>query len=354
MEELIVNLHMHTTYSDGRGTHVDIARAGLKAGLDAVIVTDHNVLVNELEGYLRENGRQLLLIIGEEIHDQTRDPQKNHVLAFGHKRELAVYANDPQNLIDQVRNNGGLAFLAHPYEYPLPLFGEDDIDWVSWEVHGFHGIELWNGLSELKAVIHSRMQAIFYAFFPEFIARGPEPQTLQKWDELLANGDKITAIGGSDAHCLKIRMGPLQKTIFPYEFHFRAINTHLLTPQPLSGELIPDRQMILEALKQGHAFIGYDLPASTKGFRFTAQGKEQVAIQGDEIRLNSGVTLQIKLPDRCECRLLRNGRVIKQWVNREVCTHIAAEPGVYRVECYIRYLGKRRGWIFSNPIYIRP
>jgi len=354
MQELIVNLHMHTTYSDGSGKHADIARAGLKAGLDVAIVTDHNVLVNNLEGYFRENGRQLLLLIGEEIHDQTRDPQKNHVLAFGHKRELAIYAIDPQNLIDQIRNNGGLAFLAHPYEYSLPLFNEDEIGWVSWEVHRFHGIELWNGLSELKAVIHSRLQAVFYAFFPEFIARGPEPETLRKWDELLAKGDQIIAIGGSDAHRLKIRMGPFRKTIFPYEFHFRTINTHLLTPQPLSGELIQDRQMILEALRQGHAFIGYDLPASAKGFRFTAQGKEQTAIQGDEIRLNGGVTLQIKLPDRCECHLLQDGNVIRRWVNREVCTHIAAKPGVYRVECYIHYLGKRRGWIFSNPIYIQP
>ena len=44
LHELLVNLHMHTTYSDGSGSHQDIANAGLDAGLDAVIVTDHNVL----------------------------------------------------------------------------------------------------------------------------------------------------------------------------------------------------------------------------------------------------------------------------------------------------------------------
>ena len=35
------------------------------------------------------------------------------------------------------------------------------------------------------------------------------------------------------------------------------------------------------------------------------------------------------------------------------CTHITTEAGVYRVEVYRRYLGKRRGWIYSNPIYVR-
>jgi hypothetical protein len=35
------------------------------------------------------------------------------------------------------------------------------------------------------------------------------------------------------------------------------------------------------------------------------------------------------------------------------CTHITAEPGVYRIEAYRRYLSKRRGWIYSNPIYVR-
>ena len=49
MHEIVVNLHMHTVYSDGTGTHKDIAHAAIKTGLDAVIVTDHNVLVQGVE-----------------------------------------------------------------------------------------------------------------------------------------------------------------------------------------------------------------------------------------------------------------------------------------------------------------
>ena len=50
MPEIVINLHMHTRYSDGSGTHKDIAQAAIQNGLDAVIVTDHNVLVEGVEG----------------------------------------------------------------------------------------------------------------------------------------------------------------------------------------------------------------------------------------------------------------------------------------------------------------
>lgn len=103
MHELIVNLHMHTRYSDGTGSHSDIGRAAMRAGVDVVIVTDHNVLVEEAQRYFRDGKQRCLLLVGEEIHDQARQPQKNHLLVFNTQRELATFANDPQILIDNVR-----------------------------------------------------------------------------------------------------------------------------------------------------------------------------------------------------------------------------------------------------------
>jgi hypothetical protein len=353
MQELLVNLHMHTPYSDGFGSHAQIAQAGLHAGLDVVITTDHNVLVNGPEDYYRENGRQLLLLVGEEIHDQARQPQKNHLLAFGIDRELATLAYDPQRLLDTIRQLGGYAFIAHPVDPEAPAFHEPDISWVDWGVQGYHGIELWNGMSEFKSLLKSKLHALFYSLNPRRIAHGPFPETIRRWDELLSSGRRVAAVGGSDAHALPGKLGPLHRTLFPYEFHFKSINTHILTPEPLNGDLIEDRQMILEALSRGRSFIGYDLPASTQGFRFTAQGMDSSANMGEEITSKFGVTLQIRLPRPAECHLLKNGKIVKSWQKRENCTYITKDPGIYRVEVYVDYLGKRRGWIFSNPIYIR-
>jgi len=353
MEELVTNLHMHTPYSDGHGSHHDIARAALKTGLDVVITTDHNVLVNGFEGYYQDGPHKILMLVGEEVHDQARQPQKNHMLVIGANRELATFAPNPQNLIDQVKLAGGLSFIAHPIDPALPLFHEDDLSWVNWDVSGFTGIELWNSFSELKTVIHSYPQAIGYVFFPEAIAHAPFPEVLQIWDKLLAKGNRVVAVGGADAHALPMSLGPIHRTVFPYEYHFQCINTHLLTPTLLSGDLPADRRMVLQTLQQGHAFVGYDLPAPTKGFRFSATTEDTVAIMGDELEYKNGVTLQFHLPYPAECRLIKDGAVIQEWDKKEAGTSITKEPGVYRVEAYIQFLGSRRGWIFSNPIYIR-
>lgn len=352
MHEIIVNLHMHTPYSDGNGTHEDIARSAIKAGIDAVIVTDHNVYVNGPEDYYKDGNESVLLLVGEEIHDQTREPQKNHLLALGITKEYASKAKDPQDLIDSIKENGGLAFLAHPIDPAAPAVGESDLSWVDWGIQGYHGIELWNGMSEFKSLLKTKLHALFYAYNPHNVAHGPLPEALNLWDELLSGGEQVVAIGGSDAHAFDAKMGPFHRTLFPYEFHFRSINTHLYIEKPLTGIVSEDRRMILEAIGQGHVFIGYDLPASTRGFRFTAQGKESDACMGDTISAKEGITFQIRLPIRSECHLIKDGKRIKTWHKRENCTHITSEPGVYRTEVYIRYKGKRRGWIFSNPIYV--
>jgi hypothetical protein len=353
MHEVVVNLHMHTRYSDGSGAHKDIAAAASIADVDAVIVTDHNILVNGFEGYYKEKRKKILMLVGEEVHDQARHPQKNHLLVFGANRELAVFADDPQNLINQVRNAGGLSFLAHPDDPEAKAFNETDISWEDWGVQNYTGIELWNALSELKTVVPTKLHGVFYAYFPAFVAHQPIPATLARWDELLSTGKKVVAIGGSDAHAMHMSLGILHRVIFPYEFHFRSVNTHTLLSAPLSGDAARDRSLIYEALAAGHCFIGYDLPASTRGFRFTAQGRDGAVAMGDEIPAKFGVTLQAKLPSYAEIRLLKDGGVIQTWKKQTACTHITTEPGVYRVEAYRRYLGRRRGWIYSNPIYVR-
>ena len=353
MNEITLNLHMHSRYSDGTGSHADIAQAALRTNLDAVIVTDHNVFVQGPEGYYKEGNKRVLVIIGEEIHDQDREPQKNHLLVVGADQELAQYADDPQTLLNAVNKAEGLSFLAHPHEPAQPSINEDALNWVDWDIHGFTGIEIWNGLSEFKGRIHTKLHAVFYSFFPNFTAIAPQQETLQKWDELLREGKRIVAVGDSDAHALHLSLGPLHRIIFPYEIHFRGINNHLLLPEALSGDPIFDRRMILVALRAGHSFVGYDLPAPTSGFRFTAQGKLATAIMGEELPAKSGVTLQAHLPALAEVHLIKDGEVIKEWKKQAVCTHITSEPGVYRIEAYRRYLGRKRGWIFSNPIYVR-
>jgi hypothetical protein len=353
MPEIIINMHMHTLHSDGTGTHQELADAAIQAGLDAIIITDHNNLVLDQEGYYTIDDKKVLVLVGEEIHDLKRDPQKNHLLVFDIKEELAGEAKNPKKLIDTINKSGGLSFLAHPTDPPAPIFNQGDFSWVDWEIDGFTGIELWNGFSEFKTRLQSKFAAIWYAYFPKRIARGPHPKTLEIWDRLTGEGKKIVAVGGSDAHAMAGKMGPIKKTLFPYYFHFQAINSHILLSDHLTGDLKNDKILIYEAIRQGHVFVGYDLAHPTRGFRFTGAGKTSRAIMGDEIKLENGITLQITLPKPAECILIKDGVRTKVWKNRQACSFNVMEPGVYRVEAYLFYKGFQRGWIFSNPIYVR-
>ena len=304
MNEYIINLHMHTVYSDGHGNHQRIADAALETGIDVVIVTDHNVWVSGPEGYYSEGDRRVLMMIGEEIHDQARDPQKNHMLVIGAEKELASHSPKPQSLINAARKAGALTFLAHPKDPAAPAVGEGDLSWVNWDIHSFTGIELWNGLSEFKSLLKTKLHAVFYAYNPERMAHGPFPEVLAKWDELTTAGAKVVAVGGSDGHELHRSMGPLKRVLFPYEYHFNAVNTHILTETPFNGEYTPDRKIVLEALRRGHAFVGYDLPAPTKGFRFKVDGEGLTGWMGDEVPVGDGITLQIKAVDLLRLELL--------------------------------------------------
>ena len=209
MPEIVINLHMHTTHSDGTGSHQDIADAALDSGLDAVIVTDHNILVLDQEGYKTRGEKRVLMLIGEEIHDNDTPARNNHLLVFGTGQEMAGMAGDTQHLMDRINELGGLSFIAHPIDPAAPHFNQGDFSWDKWDITGFTGIELWNGFSEFKTRLKNIPAAIWYAHLPKRIARGPNPEALAIWDVLTGTGKRIVAVGGSDAHAMHASLGPI-------------------------------------------------------------------------------------------------------------------------------------------------
>ncbi len=352
--EFAGNLHVHTRYSDGNASHDEVALAGLQAGLDFVVTTDHNIWIEGIDGYRYLGDRRLLLLAGEEVHDRSLHPQRNHLLVYEARRELSTLAGDPQTLLDSVQQSGGLAFLAHPSDQAAPRFRQPALPWTEWNVSGYTGLELWNFMTEFKSRLSSIPQALYYSYRPTDVGRGPAPEVVTRWDQLLGAGKKTFAIGGADAHAIPVRVGPLKRTLFPYAFLFGAVNTHVLTEVPLTGHVEDDRRILMESIRVGRMFIGYDLPASTRGFRFTAGGDGRSAGMGEVIRSRFGVTLQAHLPQRADIRLLRNGNTVKTWQDAQAFVYTTPDPGIYRVEVLIYYKGRTRTWIVSNPIFVEP
>ncbi len=358
--EYTANFHQHTVYSDGAGTHSELIRAGQAAGLDVMVFTDHNIYVPDKEGWY--DG--LLALMGIEVNDITQSPEHSHFLALGVDRDLGKYAATPQALIDKVNDIGGVGFIAHPFERAAPLFGEGKIPWKHWDVQGYTGLELWNYMSEFKSFLTSKPRAIHAAFSPDRFITAPFPETLAHWDNLTRSGQKVVAIGSSDAHGQAYSMGPITRTVFPYKNLFAAVRTHLLMPERLSKDVATAKQQVLDTLRAGHCFVAYDHIGDTTGFSFTAQNADDqmifsdaatnIAMQGDDIALGNlnMLAFNISVPRRAEIRLIKDGIVVAT-ERGESMQYMASEPGVYRVECYKVWKTKWRGWIFSNPIYVR-
>jgi len=342
--EIAGNLHMHTPYSDGEGSHDEIAQAAERAGLDFVAVTDHNVWVDDIQGY----HHNVLVLIGEEVHNPRRPPQVNHSLIYGAEGEMYVYAAQPQKLIEQTHRRGGLLFIAHPFDYPLNFIHEPGIPWIDWDVSGYTGIEIWNYMSEFKRRLPNKLMALYYAFHPEKAIRGPFKESLQLWDDLLASGKRIVGFGGADAHATPMSLGPFKRVVFPYEYLFRCVNMHLMIDAPLTRRVDRDKRTIYKALENGRGWVGYDLIGSTTGFQFSARSGALQAEIGGEIRRAGAVNFEVHTPLPATIQIIKAGKGIVGRGVGSLLKFTTADAGAYRAEAY----RSGKGWIFSNPIYV--
>jgi hypothetical protein len=160
------DLHCHSHHSDAKGSLADLAAAARRQGLDFVAVTEHNT-VSHLPHLAAHAGPDLLLIPGLEI-----TTERGHANAWGVRRWHEFRCESPGQMarvVDDVRAAGALLSINHPKTGGPP-----------WQFGGeerFDCLEVW--------------QAPWFVF---------NDQALALWDRLLRQGQRLTAVGGSDVH----------------------------------------------------------------------------------------------------------------------------------------------------------
>ncbi len=366
-------IHLHSSYSDGGANIEKIMQYAQRTDLDYVILTDHNSMQALREGYEGWHDN-VLLLVGEEI-----TPEKgNHYLALDIDEEIdGKQFTHPQHIINTVAENNGIGIIAHPFGSKTKLRKTGANSWKNWNATEYTGLEIWSYMIDWIDNV-TPLTFGYYYFRPDKAIDGPEPQTLQKWDEL-AQKRHIVGIGSLDAHG-KPTLLRLFKPL-SYEYLFRTIRTHILTPAPLPLQSVHEsKQLVYDAIRAGRCFIAYDFLADSMGFCFYGWMKEGVPLlMGDEViftnrdisptelnpdgtvvhhheQLNScmnvnelnSVSFHASTPIFSELRMIHNGHVVKcvQGKRLEFETH---QAGVYRVEVYYN----NRPWIFSNPIFLR-
>lgn len=165
------NLHTHTTNSDGTKSVAERISEYSDAGYDFLSITDHHRITTVDP---RAVSGQLTVIPGVELHpaNQSGGPMY-HMLAHCVSTDIDVEGKTPQQVIDDVRAQGGYVWLAHPYWNDVSI--ERDVLPLS----GYTGIEVYNATC----------------------ARNGRGESSVHWDQWMKYlGHAIPAIATDDSH----------------------------------------------------------------------------------------------------------------------------------------------------------
>lgn len=341
-------IHIHTKFSDGTGDVYSVSRAAKKAGLDWIIVTDHNSMEIE-EGIFND----VYVIKGQEISPKN----KNHYLVLG-ANEVIEPCENPQVYVDETRKIGGFGFAAHPDEgFCVDEKGnicprKNSHHCIPWENKDIipDGIEIWNWFSNWADNLDDRnLLSLAHAFFFKHkIVKSPSEITLKWWDKLNNKGEKIIpALGGVDAHALLIKDYFVPLYIFPYTTCFKTINNIINLKEPLSKDFKLAKQQILSAVIKGNNLIinknfNDDIP------QVCISNEETTAFCGEEIILTQETYLNVETKKQNDIKVLLNGEEIYNKKSKKIKVPIV-KKGKYRVELAYR----EKGFAYTNPIVVK-
>lgn len=112
------DLHLHTTYSDGTCTPMQlIDHVVTHTDMRVIAVTDHDEIAGAYiaREYAKERG--IDVILGEEISSR-----EGHILAYFIQERIAP-GMSARDTISAIHEQGGLAVAAHPYDWMVRSLG---------------------------------------------------------------------------------------------------------------------------------------------------------------------------------------------------------------------------------------
>jgi len=108
---MILDPHIHSIYSgDATPKPAQIINRSKKIGLDAIAIADHNTIKGSQEAMkIAEKMDDILVIPAMEV-----TTSKGHIVALGITEEVEM-GKSPEDTIEQIRSQGGIAIVPHPF-----------------------------------------------------------------------------------------------------------------------------------------------------------------------------------------------------------------------------------------------
>ena len=343
-------IHVHTSLGGhSTGGFDELIAAANANDLDFVLMTEHYSEAYDTSA-LTLNGvyGKTLFVGGNEIDTHNSD----RFLLIPGSSDAESFRRIPTNtFVDKIHSENRLALVTYPEKFN------------SWDSK-FDGLEVFslytagrqmNRMTTPLDVLWSYCSYPALTFAKSF--KRPD-ENLRKFDEI-ATTRRIVLFAGADAHS---NLGfhvfgddsgnkYLNFKLDPYAILFGLVRTHVYIK---SGEKLT-RENLIEAVRSGHFYTGFDVFGDTSGFSFTAATGPRSAIAGDEIPSANDLTLKAAAPYQARFVVFWNGERFAEERGSEIELNVR-ESGTYRVEVYLDELGSpldTMPWIISNPIYVR-
>ena len=123
------------------------------------------------------------------------------------------------------------------------------------------------------------------------------------------------------------------------------MNTHVL------AEFLSEPS-VLEALRAGRVFVGFDMIADSAGFSWMASAGTNHVVMGESMGFSPDAQLQVASPLPCRFTILKDGVTCIQQEGRTL-DWTPSGRGKYRVEAELKILQKWVPWVYANPIELK-
>lgn len=343
-------LHVHTARSDGSGTPAEIAAAAARAGLQFVVLSDHDDASREpVEPYY---DRGVLVIEAPEV-----STDHGHVLALGLPRAPYPLAGEGRDVVEDVARLGGMSIAAHPGS---PKAG---LRWTEWTAP-IDGLEWLNGDSEWRDEGRRTLVSALLTYplrrestLTRLLDR-PDA-VLTRWDVLTARRP-VVALAAGDAHArIGLRSGEpddrsLAVPIPSYESVFRTVSISL-PGVAFSGNAAADARAAIGAIRNGRVYSSIDGLAAPARLSFTAVSRGIHFDAGSMVPADRFLELRVdsNAPPDARIVLMKNGREAATARGATLRHSVTGERAVYRVEIHLPAAPGEPPvpWVLSNPIY---
>lgn len=345
---------IHTRFSDGTRSYNEVEKICDSKNLHFAITTDVNTL-EPMKLPLDKRFGMTLMIPAVQI---SGDRGRERYLVIGDSiPELPGKGVSVDSALTDARRKGSLVILDHsPANEPEGL---ENRFATGMELYNFN--ENWKGtfnLAGINKLIGSYLGYTVNEHSLNYLIEYPDEQ-MNEFDRLNMKG-RFVGIGVAGAGSYDI-LGWMKDYYFPsYEGVMGMVHTVIVTTTPYNATYRHDREITLEALRRGHAYVSFPGLEPARGFFFTASSGDSTVMMGDSLRLNGEARLSISLPDSdgVEMQVLRNGKLIGSYHDIGGVSLAVSTPGEYRVQVFQKrmmlplFMSRAYPWILSNPIYV--